>query len=95
MPSEVFLLVSWDERSDDVIAVCSTLERAQQRYLDERYPSKGPRGGARPAQPTITWTQSSNGHDQWTPSGETTGHWQGHYIERREVDSQPTEATGA
>lgn len=87
-PQHVFLLVWWHAHGDDVEHVTSTLERAQQIYLDERYPTTGPRGGKRPPQPVITWSESEYEPGRWRPSDAERGHavWSGYYIERREVE---------
>ena len=94
---DVFLLVDWDDRSDNVVAACSTLERAQQAYLDLAYPVSGPRGGRRPPQPVVTWSASMHDADHWTPSDHDDGRWCGFYIERHQVDSaapQPGDSDG-
>lgn len=75
----VYLLWRYDYDYRSVEAVCATLERAQQCFLEDRYPLTGPRGGKRPPRPVVTWTLDSGG--DWTPSvgGDD------YYIERLEL----------
>lgn len=87
-PEHVYLLVAWDDRSDDVRCVTLTLGRAQEvhrevAYGTGRFDRKLPKKGLR-------WEEAVNQPGHWEPSDyDESGH--GYYIERHEVDHGGTD----
>lgn len=83
-PQVVYVLASWDDRSDTVESIHATLEGAQAAHLEHVYPARGPRGGKRPPAQPVEWVESQTpGH--WTPSTDNGNEWSGWYIDQHEV----------
>jgi hypothetical protein len=83
----IYLLIRWDDRSDEVISAHAELGKAFTAYLDECYPLQGPRGGKRPQRPLINWSEDKHRAGHWTPEqeGQSPEAWSGYYVEQHEV----------
>lgn len=84
-PEHVYVYISWDDRSDSILAVCLSLDSAQREHDQTAY-GTGRYDRKRPAK--LEWRESPANSGHWEPSDYADdGH--GYYIERHPVTPDP------